>query len=104
LLRTDLATARREVFPAVGVLAATVGGVLLRSEVDDLGWLALELARLPFAFEIVGPQELRQAVLAHAQSLARLATLSPASSGEGAATSDGASTATCDDAPGSRLR
>jgi hypothetical protein len=47
--------------------------LLLRSQVDDLGWCAQELSRLPFAFEIRRPAELRTALAAHAGRLLRLA-------------------------------
>jgi predicted DNA-binding transcriptional regulator YafY len=62
LLSTDLQTAQRELFPAVGVLEWEGSGVLLRGEVDSLPWFARELARLPFDFEIRKPQALRRAL------------------------------------------
>ena len=62
LLHTDLATARREVFGALGVLEETAAGVLLRGQTDGLLWMARELARLPFRFEILSPDGLREAV------------------------------------------
>ena len=62
LLRTDLATARREVFDAIGLLEAVDGGVRLLAQADDLDWFARELARLPFAFEVRTPQPLREAL------------------------------------------
>jgi predicted DNA-binding transcriptional regulator YafY len=73
LLATDLETARRAMFPAAGLLAAVPAGALLRSQADDLAWFALELARLPFAFEILRPQGLRDALAAHAATLLRSA-------------------------------
>jgi predicted DNA-binding transcriptional regulator YafY len=73
LLRTDLAEARRVVFPAFGVLEAAEGGVLLRGQTEDLRWFALELSRLPFPFDVVGPVGLRDAVVAHARALLRRA-------------------------------
>ena len=72
-LQTDLQTARRELFPAVGVLEWTGRGVLLRSQVDDLHWFARELARLPFAFEIRQPTALRDALGSLARSLLQAA-------------------------------
>ncbi len=72
LLETDLSKAQRELFPAAGVLEETAGGVLLRSQVDDLDWFARELARLPFSFEIRRPAALRRAVRAHARRLLRV--------------------------------
>jgi len=38
------------------------GGVLLRSQEDDLDWYARQLARLPFAFNIKQPAALRAAL------------------------------------------
>jgi predicted DNA-binding transcriptional regulator YafY len=71
LLRTELDTARRELFPAVGLLEWTGKAVRLRGEVDDLDWFARELARLPFAFEVLRPASLRTAVRAVARRLVR---------------------------------
>lgn len=62
LLETDLATARREVFDAIGLLQAADGGVRLLAQADDLDWFARELARLPFAFRVQAPSALRDAV------------------------------------------
>ena len=62
LLKTDLQTAQRELFPAVGVLEWTGTGVLLRGQVDNLQSFAQELARLPFEFEIARPAALRDAL------------------------------------------
>ena len=69
LLKCDLASARRAVFPALGVLEPVAGGVLLRAQADELAAFARELARLPFAFEIRHPPALRQALRAHARRL-----------------------------------
>ena len=71
VLRTQLDTARRELFPAVGLLEWTGTAVRLRGEVDDLDWFARELARLPFAFEVVRPPTLRTALRSVAQRLIR---------------------------------
>ena len=73
LLATDLATARRELFPVAGVLEPVEGGVVLHAQADDLDWLARELARLPFAFRVRTPRALRTAVGALARRLARQA-------------------------------
>jgi len=64
LLLTDLATARREVFDAIGLLQATDDGVRLLAQADDLDWFARELARLPFAFRVRAPDALRAAITA----------------------------------------
>jgi predicted DNA-binding transcriptional regulator YafY len=71
ILRTDLATARCELSPTVGLLEWTGNGVRLRGEVDDLDWFARELARLPFAFEVVRPATLRAALRSVARRLIR---------------------------------
>jgi predicted DNA-binding transcriptional regulator YafY len=73
LLATDLATARRELFPVAGVLEPVDAGVVLHAQADDLHWLARELARLPFAFTVRSPRALRAAVASLARRLARQA-------------------------------
>jgi predicted DNA-binding transcriptional regulator YafY len=73
LLETDLATARRELFPAAGVLEWAGGRVLFRAQADDLDWFARELARLPFAFRILTPVALRSKIRALAGRLRRQA-------------------------------
>jgi predicted DNA-binding transcriptional regulator YafY len=73
LLRTDLNTARNELFESIGVFQPTDTGVLLTSQVDDLNWYARELARLPFAFAVQEPAALRRALIARAKVLTNLA-------------------------------
>jgi len=73
LLRTDLATAQRALFPTAGVLTWAGDGVLLLGQTDDLRWFALELSRLPFPFEIRRPVGLRSALAAHAAALLGIA-------------------------------
>ena len=73
LLKTDLRTAREQLFSAIGVFEPVDGGVRLTSQADDLLWYARELARLPFAFEIRQPTELRDALATCARQLLRLA-------------------------------
>jgi predicted DNA-binding transcriptional regulator YafY len=73
LLDTDLATARQHVHTSLGVLEAGDGGVLLRSHEDDLAWYARQLARLPFAFVVQQPRELRGELRKHAEHLRRVA-------------------------------
>ena len=72
LLEADLETARRALYPAAGVLEWTGERALLRSTADDLDWFALELARLPFSFEVRKPEALRDAVTSLAERLLRL--------------------------------
>jgi len=69
LLRAELSHARREVFPALGVLEQAEGGVLLRAQTEELDWMARELARLPFDFQVLQPPELRGALQACARRL-----------------------------------
>ena len=73
LLRTDLATARKQIFATLGTLQEVEGGVLLHSQTDDLNWLARELARLPFALVLRRPKGLATALRAHARALSSAA-------------------------------
>ncbi|AMO98085.1 transcriptional regulator family protein [Collimonas arenae] len=73
LLKTDLKTAREQLFDAVGLFEQTADGVLLHNQSDDLDWFARELARLPFAFEIRHPPALRDALKTCASRLLQLA-------------------------------
>jgi predicted DNA-binding transcriptional regulator YafY len=73
VLHTDLATARRELFPTLGILEPAKDGVLLRGQCDDLKWFARELARLPFAFTIKSPRALRTALASCARELLAIA-------------------------------
>jgi predicted DNA-binding transcriptional regulator YafY len=73
-LDADHATARRQIFAALGRLEPLSGGrgTLLFVETDDLDWLARELARLPFRFEIRRPTALRRALRRHAERLRKI--------------------------------
>ena len=62
LLRTDLATATRELFAILGLPEACEEGVLLKGSADDLEWYARELMRLPFEFDVRKPAALRMVV------------------------------------------
>lgn len=77
-LKTDLDTARKALFDSMGLLQPLADGVLLHSQVDDVHWLARELARLPFDFEVQQPPALREALHTLATRLHGLANLSPA--------------------------
>ena len=61
-LHTDLASAQRDLFYAFGLLECVEGGVLLRSQTEDLAWYARELARLPFEFSVLQPPALGAAL------------------------------------------
>lgn len=73
LLMTDPETARREVFPAMGLLEPQADGVLLRAQADDLDWFARELSRLPFDFRILTPATLLDALRSHGKRLQEFA-------------------------------
>jgi len=72
LLLTDLRTAQRELFPAIGVIEPIGEAVLLRGQCDDLAWFARELARLPFPFEVRSPAGLRVALRERGEELLAL--------------------------------
>lgn len=76
-LKTDMATARAELFEAIGLFHPAGDEVMLYSQADDLQWYARQLARLSFDFEIIEPTELRQAVRDCATRLRRLAGKAP---------------------------
>ncbi|GLQ88311.1 helix-turn-helix transcriptional regulator [Dyella flagellata] len=61
-LFTDLPHAMNNLGNAIGVFEPIERGVLMRSQVDDLDWLARELARLPFGFRVNSPVLLRDAL------------------------------------------
>ena len=73
LLKTDLNTARNELFDSIGVFQPTEDGVLLTSQIDDLNWYARQLARLPFSFVVREPDALRKALMICAQRLVEIA-------------------------------
>jgi predicted DNA-binding transcriptional regulator YafY len=71
LLHTDIATARREISETLGIPSETAEGVVVNGSADEqLEWYARELMRLPFAFEIRAPAELRQVLAKIAAELA----------------------------------
>ena len=70
-LHTDLESARRELFNGLGVPEAAEGGVLLKGYCDELDWYARELMRLPFAFEVRSPVDLRTTLARLAATLAQ---------------------------------
>lgn len=71
LLRTDIATAKRELHPTFGIPEPCDGGVMLKGSADELDWYARELARLPFRFEVRKPDALRQELAKLARELAK---------------------------------
>lgn len=75
LLKTDLLTAQRCLPDAIGLFDQTADGVLLHNQADSLGWFARELAGLPFEFEIMAPDALRQELAVVVERLARIVAL-----------------------------
>jgi predicted DNA-binding transcriptional regulator YafY len=69
LLHTGLATAQAAVFMSLGVLEAVEQGTMLHSQVDDLDWMARELARMPVTFTVLEPVTLAAALKQHAEAL-----------------------------------
>ena len=69
LLHASLEDARCCLFPELGVFEPTPEGTRLTVQVDDLDWLARELARLPFGFQVVAPDGLGEALRRHATRL-----------------------------------
>ncbi|MDO8250057.1 MAG: YafY family protein [Rhodoferax sp.] len=61
-LKTDMETARAELFESIGMFHPAGEEVMLYSQADDLPWYARQLARLSFDFEVIEPAELRQAI------------------------------------------
>jgi predicted DNA-binding transcriptional regulator YafY len=66
LLHASLEDARCCLFPELGVFEPTDEGTRLSVQVDDLDWLARELARLPFGFRVIAPEGLSEALHRHA--------------------------------------
>jgi len=73
LLETDVETAMRELGQHIGLFEPHAEGILFRTSTDGIEWMARQLARLSFPFEIRAPAELRDALRTHARRLARLA-------------------------------
>lgn len=70
-LHTDLECARRELYNGLGVPEAADGGVVVKGYCDELDWYARELMRLPFAFEVRSPVELRTTLARLAAAIAQ---------------------------------
>jgi predicted DNA-binding transcriptional regulator YafY len=69
LLRTDLKTAMLELGEHIGLFEPRDGGVLFKTRTDGIDWMARQLARVSFDFEIHCPMELGAALKAHARGL-----------------------------------
>jgi predicted DNA-binding transcriptional regulator YafY len=73
LLKTDMATAQKEVFDFLGVLEVDKDGVIMRGSVDDLDWLARQISIFSFDFVVHEPEELKVELKKHSVKLLRLA-------------------------------
>jgi hypothetical protein len=72
LLEPALEEAREQVSPMGVTLEEVEGGVLMRSSISDLGWMARVLAGLGFPFVVRRSPELREAL---GRRVAEIATL-----------------------------
>lgn len=73
LLKTDIETAQKEVFDVLGVLEASIDGVIMRGSVEDLDWLARQISIYSFDFIVREPEELKSELRKHSEKLATLA-------------------------------
>ena len=69
LLRTDLKTAMLELGEHIGLFEPHAEGVLFKTSTDGVDWMARQLARVSFGFEVREPTRLREALRAHARGL-----------------------------------
>ncbi len=72
ILRASLETAQEHIARTVGSLEEMEGLTLLRFGADDVDWMARYLVALPFDAEVLEPPELRAAMRALGQRLARI--------------------------------
>jgi len=72
LLKTDLATAQKEVFDVLGVLESCDEGIIMRGSVEGLDWLARQISIFSFDFVVREPSALREELRKHSARLARL--------------------------------
>jgi len=61
---------RKEIPPAIGTLTEVDGGVRLDCRAENLDGMARMLAGLPWPFTVSAPDELQEALAAHAERLA----------------------------------
>lgn len=73
LLKTDIATARREVFDVLGILEIAENGIILRGSVEDVDWLARQISIFSFDFVVREPEELKAELRKHSVKLADVA-------------------------------
>ncbi|MBQ5948311.1 YafY family protein [Massilia sp. ST3] len=77
LLKTSLERAQGQFSRTIAVFEQTQEGVVMHNQADDIGWMARQLASLPFGFEIRRPEELREAVRECARNLLRQVEMPP---------------------------
>lgn len=71
-LHTDLHSASNEWGEVLGMLVPHGNGVRLSTRTDYIPWFARQLIGLPFDFQVIQPEALRQAVREQAERLLRL--------------------------------
>ena len=83
LLQTDMATARERVPAHLALLEPAPDGVVLRCNVQRLGWVAHFLSGLEFPVVVRRPAELRDALREHAAAVAAMADATEERSADG---------------------
>ena len=68
-LKTDLKTAMLELGEHIGLFEPHPEGVLFKTSTDGIDWMARQLARVSFGFEVREPVRLREALREHARGL-----------------------------------
>ena len=68
-LKTDLKTAMLELGEHIGLFEPHPEGVLFKTNTDGVDWMARQLARVSFGFEVREPVRLREALREHARGL-----------------------------------
>lgn len=69
LLKTDLKTAMLELGEHIGLFAPHPEGTLFKTSTDGIDWMARQLARVSFGFEVREPTRLRESLREHARGL-----------------------------------
>jgi predicted DNA-binding transcriptional regulator YafY len=72
-LDISLDEARRRVPPDLGILDSTRRGVVLRTQAEDLDWMARMLIQIGCGFRVLHPPELGRALLDKARAISRMA-------------------------------
>jgi predicted DNA-binding transcriptional regulator YafY len=72
LLKTDLKTAMLELGEHIGLYEPDAQGVVFKTNTDGIEWMARQLAKLSFHFEIRRPASLAEALRTHARRLAEV--------------------------------